>query len=170
MLADLKMSLSHVAAACFSALSATFGSIYHAVESVWYTVSYPEPEMVAEAGGKMVFKLFYRVGMRRYSIFFRAMKPVPPPIVGARIYCDDVSIQVGNILQELAGPFGDYHGQKISGRDILDHYISEDDLCGLTRSVWINDGEVETTTMNGTMENGCPKLESHVMSLGISLT
>lgn len=158
--------LGHVASVTSYALS----SMYDTFDKFWFACAYSEPEISNCPDG--YYKLHYRVGMKRYVIFHK----IPPPqdggekarsrIVGARIFRPEASIQIKSIIQELAGPWGDFMGAKVTGRHILDHFVQIEDLSGFTPESWVNEGKVELTFLDGSNDNGTPKLYTLVIGMG----
>ena len=154
----------------------SIGTLYDAIDTFRFTFTYPEPDLLgrAEEGANQsrAMRLAYRIGMRRFMFLYKSRSDMVsrPKIVGARLFRSEASIQVKDLVQEIAGPWDDYHGNIPTGLDVLYHMIGDDDLCGFSRSDWKEKGKIEIVTSDGLRDNGMPRLNFHILELSEPIT
>lgn len=133
-------------------------TVFDAMDQFAFNLTYPEPEWIVdpESGEILALSLFYRMDNARYQIFHKALRGVLPGrrsrILGARLVSEGHALNCKAALVEVAGAFGDFHGQTITPYDLVRSILKKEERgSSLSVSEWKDLGKLEVivTRKNG---------------------
>ena len=125
----------------------TFFTVQNVCQTTYFKLRYPEPEYDMESGKNMALR--YRIGMKRYLWVQTPPSPSSktPSILGATICTRDGmwNFNVRKNLEEILGPCGDFHKQKIKVVDILEYLLTPLEQSLMTHQEWLERGQLSLT-------------------------
>ena len=147
-----------------------------------FNFAYTEPEIGfdRETGDYKIMKLDYRIGDTKYTFFRQALTRPPrvQKILSAKLAYKSKTVEMGetvpspidvkHIVQSLAGPFQDFHGQIVKPSQIFQYFVPLSERGLISNSEWIAGGVLQVVILrdhNDLGSSDAPKWETKTFEM-----